>query len=77
MSSKKIKLTNMNKWVTVNEEDYDRVNQFNWFGVFQERTQSIHAVRAVEIEKGIFELELMEEFILKLHPKLRKTKKYK
>ena len=77
MNSKKIKLTNFNKWATVDAEDYDKVNQFEWFGLFLESTQSIHAVRAVEVEKGRFQLELMEEYIVGLHPESRKTKRNK
>lgn len=71
----------MDQWATVDAEDYERVNQYEWFGMFLERTQSIHAVRAIEVEKGRFQLELMEEFIVGLHPRskfiCKKTRKRK
>ena len=72
MNNKKIKLINMDKWVNVDIEYYEKINEFEWFGVFLDTTQSIHAVREVEVEKGIFQLELMEEFI---HHQEKKKKK--
>ena len=53
----------MDKWVTVDAKYYTIVSQYEWFGFFLDTTQSIHAVREVEVEKGRFQLELMEEFI--------------
>lgn len=70
----KIKLTNMDKWVNVDEEHYAIINQFEWFGLFFDTTQSIHAVRMFEAEAEIFHLELMEEFIHGLPSKKKKKK---
>ena len=74
-SSRKIKLTNCDKWTTVDAEDYDRVNQFEWFGVYDERTKGIHAARTIEVEKGKYQLELMENFIMEGYPQSRKAKR--
>lgn len=75
MSSRKIKLTNCDQWATVDSEDYDRVNQFEWFGVYNERTKGIHAARAIEVENGKFKLELMENFIMENELRSRKAKR--
>lgn len=74
-SSRKIKLSNIDEYAIVDAEDYDIINQFEWFGVINDETGKIHAARAIEIGKDKFELELMENFVVFRLPQIRRKKR--